>query len=111
MIIKIKAIELRKADELELFAKLIELFDPQVCASSAKGQEINFPLNDQIEVYATLDLSVEYAIEDSNKQNEAIDVFTRFDMFIYDNDGDEVEGIENSDIYNLIEKYDWIKYF
>ena len=108
---KIKAIELTKEEEDQIFEKLIEMFDPQSCAQSTKGIEINFPLNDQIDVYATLDLNVEYDEFDSNHQCSPIDVYSTFKMDFYHNGLHEVKGMENSDIYNRIEKHDRFQYF
>jgi hypothetical protein len=107
---KILAIELSNDEENKIFDTLIEKFDPQLCAHKLKGQEVNFPVNEQIEIYATLNLNVEYSEFDSNHQTSPIYVYSSFIIDFY-HDGNEVKGMENSNIYNKIENHNWKQYF
>jgi len=107
---QIERVTLTEEEVNQIFDKLIEGFDPQYCASVANGQEINFTLNNQIEVWATLDLNVEYTEFDSNHQCNPIDVTVKFTIDLFNN-GQSVEGLEKTNIEDRVTGYNWIQYF
>ena len=110
---KITAIELDDKDKKFIFDKLIELFtaNPRKIAESSNGVEVNFPLNDLIEVWATLDLNVEYSEFDSNHQTSAISVYANLKEIMLTYDGEELKGLEHWNIEDEIQCYDWLQYF
>lgn len=118
----IKEVEVSEEEKKFIFDKLIELYTakessnnistmPQLCAESKKGVEVNFPLNEQIEVYATLDLNVEYSEFDVNHQTKPISVYANLKKINLYHNGNEVKGLEQCNIEDLIRDYDWLQYF
>lgn len=80
-------------------------------AESSNGVEVNFPLDETVEVYATLDLNVEYDELDGNHQNKAVSVYAILKKFNIYNNGEELKGTERWNIEDLICTYDWKKFF
>jgi hypothetical protein len=113
MKIKIKEVEIDDEAKKFIFDKLIELFtaNPRKIAESSKGVEVNFPLNNLVEVWATLDLNVEYSELDSNHQNKAISVYANLKEIMLTHEGEELKGLENWNIEDLIQSHDWLQYF
>lgn len=109
---KITEIELSEKGKKFIFDKLIELFtvNPQLIAESTNGVEVNFPLDETVEVYATLDLNVEYDEFDGNHQNKAISVYPTLKISLMSK-GEEVKGTERWNIEDMICSYDWKKFF
>jgi hypothetical protein len=109
----IKEVKLSDEEKKFIYNRLIELFslDPQYIAESLKGVEINFPLNELIEVYATLDLNVEYDEFDGNHQCNPISVYANLKKINMYHKGNPVKGLEQWNIEDLIKDYDWLKYF
>lgn len=110
---KVTEIELSEKGKKFIFDKLIELFtlNPRLIAESTNGVEVNFPLDETVEVYATLDINVEYYELDSNHQNKAISVYATLKKFNIYNNGEELKGTERWNIEDMIGTYDWLQYF
>lgn len=85
MKIKIKEVELGEDTQDWVIQRLIDKFDKE----SEELQEVNFPLNDNIEIYATLKLIVTSSKPDENNQSTI--EHTNVDEFTLQFIGDEDE--------------------
>lgn len=65
---KILKVELSEEEENFIFEKMVEMFDLDRSEIFETGQEINFPLNETIEVWAKLELYRESSEPDENNQ-------------------------------------------
>jgi hypothetical protein len=105
----IKEVELDEKEKLSIYDSFIELFDPKI-AINKSGHEINFSLNPNIEVWATLDLNIEYDEFDSNHQLKPISVYSKLTFDLY-HKGNIVKGLERWNVEDKIQAYNWLQYF
>lgn len=95
---KILKVELSEDEENFVFAKMIEIFDTDNSEIFGKGQEINFPLNETIEVWAKLELYREYSEPDENNQSHITEqnaFMSKFELsFMID--GEEIEVVREN---------------
>lgn len=88
---KILKVELSEEDQNEIFQILTDKFDLNNSDIWRKGQEINFPITEDIECWSKIDLYAEFTEPDEHNQTSKISQSVGrfyFDLFI---DGESIE--------------------
>ena len=109
---EIQEIKLTEAGKKFIYDQIINFYSqmPRTIAESANGIKFEFPLDPEIGVDVTLDLNVEYSEFDSNKQNKSIKVYATLNIKLF-HGSEPVKGLENWNIEDMIQDYDWLQYF
>ena len=109
---EIEQIKLTEAGKKFIYDHIIAYYSeiPQKLAESANGIKFEFPLDPEIEVDVNLDLNVDYSIPDGNNQSHATEVSAYLDVKLF-HGSEPVKGLENWNIEDMVQSYDWIQYF
>lgn len=109
---EIEQIKLTESGKKFIYDELIKLYSamPHRLASSTSGVKISFRLEPAIDVDVNLDLNVDYSIPDGNNQSHATEVSAYLDIKLF-HGSQPVKGLENWNIEDMVQNYDWIQYF
>lgn len=88
-------IAISQEEENKIFDKLIEKFDLNKSDIFAKGQEINFPFTEEIEIWSTVELYQDSYTEDDTNAGIVTEQFVMKFSLDFMIDGEEIEVVKN----------------